>query len=67
MALEGNEVEGKVGEFGGYAVDISDKGILKASMSVEIDLLAELEKLALKSNTKLDDSFIAVVKQIMGR
>jgi hypothetical protein len=67
MILEGNEVEGQIGQYGGYSVDIDNKGIVKAQVSVEIDLVAELEKLAKKSPTLIDDKVIGLVKAALGR
>lgn len=65
--LEGKELEGKVGEFGGYSADLNDKGELEISLSVKVDLVAEAEKLAAKTGTPIDDQAIAWLKKLMGR
>lgn len=65
--FEGNELEGKIGTFGGYSADVSDKGIVKVALSVEVDLIAEIEKLAAKSETPIDDKAIAWIKLLLGR
>ena len=65
--LEGKEVDGKIGSIGEYSVDLDDKGNLAVMVGVKLDLIAECEKLAAKTETKLDDSFIAVLKKLTGR
>ncbi len=76
--FEGNEAEGKLGSGGGWALDVSDKGICKASMSygegavsammtVEMDLIVALEQLAVKTDNKIDDSMVAMIKGALGR
>lgn len=35
--LEGNELEGKLGDVGSYAVDVTENGKVKVSLSVEKD------------------------------
>lgn len=63
--LEGNELEGKIGEAGSYAVDVNDKGVAK--LTVEIDVVAELEKLAKRTDNQIDDKIVAMVKSALGR
>lgn len=65
--LEGKELEVKIGDYGSASVDLSDKGMLEASVSLKIDLIAELKKLAAKTGTQLDDQFLAYVEKLMGR
>lgn len=67
MVLEGNEVEGKIGEVGSYKVDVNDKGIVEIAVGVKVDLIAELEKLALKSDNQIDDKIVSIVKAALGR
>jgi hypothetical protein len=67
MILEGNEVEGKIGAVGGYSVDVDDKGVVVAKVEVKVDLVAELEKLAKKSDSQIDDKIIGLVKAALGR
>ena len=78
MALEGNEVEGKLGAGGGYVVDVDAKGMVKAEVNysegalkggafVELDLLDLLEKAAAKSENTLDDAAVKMIKSALGR
>lgn len=65
--LEGKEVEVKIGNYGAASVDVDAKGFVEVAVGIKVDLLAELEKLAAKTKTTLDDKFIATVKMLMGR
>lgn len=65
--LEGKEVEIPIGSIGKASVDLNDKGELEVAVSAKVDIVAELEKLALKTETKLDDAFIATLKKLTGR
>ncbi len=65
--LEGKEVEGKIGEFGGYSVDVDDKGMIEVAVGVKLDILAELEKIAAKTGTKIDDAVVDALKKLLGR
>ena len=76
--LDGNEVEQPIGKSGKAVVDVSPFGVVKASInwseggvtagaSVEVDVVDILEKLAAKSDNKIDDAIVAVVKNALGR
>lgn len=65
--LEGKEVEAKLGEFGTAFVDVNDKGVVEIGLSAKIDLLAELHKLAAKTATTLDDSFLNTLDKLLGK
>ena len=65
--LEGKELEGKIGEYGEYSVDVNGKGEVEVAMNVKLDLFGEIEKLAAQTETKLDDSFVATLKKLLGR
>ncbi len=77
--FDGNEAEGKIGNFGGYTVDVNDKGIIRAEMKAsngggmtagafaEIDLLVELKKLAAMTTNKIDDGMVAMIAAALGR
>lgn len=67
MVLDGKEVEGKIGNVGAYSVDINDKGEVEVAVSAKIDLLAEIEKLAAKSGTKIDDAVVGFLKKLLGK
>jgi hypothetical protein len=65
--LEGQELAGNIGSIGKYAVDIQPDGHLELSVGVKIDLLHEIEKLAAKTGTQIDDNVVAFLKKLMGR
>jgi hypothetical protein len=65
--LEGKEVDVAIGNIGHASVDLDDKGNLEVGLSAKIDLLAELEKIAAKTGTQLDDAFVATLKKLLGR
>lgn len=76
--FEGNEIDKKFGSGGAAIVDVSDKGVakaeaswneggLKASLALEVDVVEILEKLALKTDNKIDDGIVAAVKGALGR
>lgn len=65
--LEGKELETKIGEFGAVSFDITDKGMLKISAEIQIDLVAEAKKLAAKTATPIDDAAIAWLEKISGK
>lgn len=65
--LEGKEVEKKIGEYGTASVDVTSEGKVKIEVSIEVDLVAEAEKLAKKTKTEIDDKAIAWLKLLMGR
>lgn len=79
--LEGNELEGKIGDVGSYAVDVDDKGKVKvtltidkdmglgkvsASVIVETDLFKIAEQLAAKTATPWDDEAIKALEKLLG-
>jgi hypothetical protein len=63
--LEGKELEGKIGEFGGYSVDLGKDGKLTVSVEAKVDLIAELKKLAAQTATPMDDAAIAWVEKML--
>lgn len=76
--LEGNEVDQQIGKSGKAVVDVSPFGVVKASInwseggvtagaSVEVDVIDILEKLAVKSDNKIDDAIVNMVKSALGR
>lgn len=67
MVLDGKELEGKIGSVGQYSADLNEKGELEVSVGVKIDLIAEIEKLAAKSETKIDDAVLGFLKKLVGR
>jgi hypothetical protein len=65
--LEGTELEGKIGDYGSYKADITPGGIVEVSVGVTFDIIAELEKLAKKTDNSIDDKIVALVKAALGR
>lgn len=65
--LDGKEVEHKLGEYGTVSVDVDAKGVVEVAASVKVDLIAELEKLAARSDNSVDDKIVALVKAALGR
>lgn len=76
--LEGKELEQKIGDKGSMSLDVTDKGLvllqlvyadgaLKASSSVEIDLVDVLDILAKKTGNNIDDAMVASIKLALGR
>lgn len=65
--FEGKEIEGKIGDIGDYLLDVDDKGFVTAAVGVKIDLIAQLEKIAAKTNNKIDDTVLAYLKKFLGR
>lgn len=65
--LEGKEVEGKLGSIGTYHVDVNQKGELEVGIGIKIDLVKELETLAKKTSTPVDDAAIAWIKGLLAK
>lgn len=75
--------EGQIGNVGSYDLEVSAKGVatakasveigeaelkpVKASVMVEVDVVVALEILAKKSDNKVDDAIVAMVKNALGR
>ncbi len=63
--LEGKEVEGKIGEYGSYEVDVMPDGKVKAMVGIELDLIAELRKLAASTDNALDDKAVDYIEGLL--
>lgn len=63
--LEGKELDVKIGEYGAASVDVTGELNLEVAVSLKVDLIAEIEKLAAKTGTPLDDAAIAWVKSLV--
>ena len=63
--LEGNELEQKIGEYGEASVDVTPELKVIVSLSAQVDLLAELKKLAAKTETPIDDAAIAWIEKVL--
>lgn len=79
--LEGNELEGKIGDVGSYTLDVDSQGKVKfAAMiekdfgyakvssqnAVESDIFKIAEEIAKKTSTQWDDKAIAGLKSLLG-
>jgi len=79
--LEGNEIEGKIGEVGNYSLDIDDRGNVKFSAvvandfgyakvssvnSIESNIFNIAEEIAKKTSIVWDDTAIAALKKLLG-
>ena len=62
--LEGKEFETKIGEYGSASVDVTGDLKVKVEVGIEVDLIAELKKLADKTKTPLDNQAIAWVESM---
>lgn len=63
--LEGTEFEQKIGQVGTVIVDVTPELKLKVSAVVEIDLLAEVKKLAAKTPSDWDDKGIVWIENLI--
>ena len=63
--LEGNEIEQKIGQYGEIIVDVTPELHLSVSAKVEIDILAELKKLAAKTATPIDDMALVWIEKVV--
>lgn len=79
--LEGNELEGKIGEVGNYVLDVDAQGKVKFSAviekdfgyakvssvtGVESDVFKIAEEIAKKTATPWDDKAVAGLKSLLG-
>lgn len=64
-ALEGKEFETKIGEYGSVSVDVKPDLKVAISVSAEVDLIAEVKKLAEKTKTPLDNSVIEWIEKLV--
>lgn len=77
--LEGNELEGKISDVGGYVIDIDAKGFFKmeakagkadeleAGAFIKGDILALVGKLVANSQNTVDDKLFEMLKAALGR
>lgn len=76
--LEGNELEKQIGAGGKIIVDVDsqgivkvsglyEEGIVKASLSVQVDVLDIVSKLVADSANKVDDALLGMLKAALGR
>lgn len=63
--LEGSELEQKIGEYGAFVVDVTPELKVVVSAKIEVDLLAEIKKLAAKTETPIDDATVAWLEKLV--
>jgi len=63
--FEGNEIEKELGKFGKVAVDVTPELKVILSVSAQIDIVSELQALAAKTATPIDDAAIGWVKMLL--
>lgn len=63
--FEGTELDKKIGEYGSVSVDLTPELKVKVGVAIEVDLIAEIKKLAAKTNTPIDDSTIAWIEKLV--
>ena len=63
--LEGKEIEGTIGDYGGYFVDASAEGYVEVGLTAKVDVIAELRKLAQKTSNSLDDKAVDYIEGLL--
>lgn len=63
--LEGKELDKKLGEYGSVSVDVTPDLKVAIVLEAHIDLVAEVKKLAAKTETPVDDAAIAWIEKIV--
>ncbi len=63
--LENKEFTQKLGNYGEASVDVTPELKLVVSVAAQVDLLAELKKLADKSATPYDDMALAWIEKVL--
>lgn len=73
------EKTGEIGNVGKYDLEVSSQGVAKATVGIKleggveanvglsVDVVELLEMLAKKSDNKVDDALVAMVKNALGR
>lgn len=64
-ALEGKEFETKIGEYGSASVDVKPDLKVAVALQVEVDLIAEVKKLADKTKTPIDNQVIEWLEKLV--
>lgn len=65
MAKELMKKEAELGEYGKASITLTSEAKVKVGLEAEVDLIAELEKLAAKSQNKVDDQVVAYIKGLV--
>lgn len=65
--LEGKEYEKQLGDYGSVSVDVTDKGIIEVALTAKVDIIAELEKIAVKTKNPIDDKVVAYLKEYLAK
>ena len=76
--LDGKEVEGKLGQVGAYEIDVKADGTARLELNakspgvsggvfLEVDIIGLLELAVAKTDNKVDDGLVALVKSAFGK
>lgn len=66
MALfAGNEFEKKIGDYGSIIVDVTPDAKIKIAVVLELDVIAELDKVAAKTSTQIDNNILSLLKTVL--
>lgn len=63
--LEGKEFEKQLGNYGSVSVDVTPQLKLSVGVEAHVDIIAELKKLAAKTQTPIDDQAIAWIELVL--
>lgn len=63
--LEGKELETKLGDFGFASVDVTPDLKIVLAVNAQIDLIAEMQKLAEKTPQGWDDTVVSALKAFL--
>jgi hypothetical protein len=61
--IAGHKVE--LGQYGEASVELTSKAEVVVKVEAKVDLLAELEKLAAQTGTKVDDTVVKYIKGLV--
>ncbi len=59
------EFDFELGDYGKASIDVNLNGKVKVDIAIEVDLIAEVKKLAEKTATPLDDTVIAYLEKLV--
>ena len=63
--LEGTEFKKEIGQVGEVTVDVTPELVLEVKAGVKVDLLAELKKLADKTQTPYDNMALEWIEKLL--
>lgn len=63
--LEGKEFEKQLGQYGSVSVDVTPQLEVQVSLTAKLDIVAELQKIADKTKTPLDNTLLSGIKAFL--